>query len=107
MRIEFSTTIEKQAFWQQHMNGWESSAKSQATYCLEQGISFFAFGYWRKRLKQSSESIKFIKATGDCHSKKSVTPILQVLLPNGVRIGVSHEARVETVREILSSLGAL
>lgn len=107
MEIEFSSDIERQTFWQQHMVGWESSGMSQAAYCREKEISHFAFGYWRGRLKRSSDPIKFIKATDDRHSKKHSMPILQILLPNGVRIGVSHETNLEVVRVILSSLGAL
>lgn len=40
---------DEEAFWHSHIRGWEQGSLSQAAYCLEQGISFATFGYWRRR----------------------------------------------------------
>lgn len=105
--IDILSNDEKQGFWQQHMVGWEESGLSQEIYCEAQGISYSTFGYWRKKFNRAPDSIKFIKAATDCHLKKPATPILQILLPNGIRIGVSETANIGSIREILLSLGAL
>jgi len=44
------TREEKQAFWQQHMNEWEVSGQSQATYCAAHDLKLGTFGYWRTQL---------------------------------------------------------
>lgn len=46
------TRDEKQTFWQQHMNQWESSGQSQSAYCTTHGLKLGTFGYWRTQLSR-------------------------------------------------------
>ena len=46
------TRDEKQAFWQQHMTGWENSGQSQPDYCATHGLKLGTFGHWRTRLNR-------------------------------------------------------
>ena len=103
-----SESEDRSSYWEQHITGWEAGKLSQNAYCEEQKISHFAFKYWRQRLKRpSADGLKFIKMTQSPSCNKPATPVLQIMLPNGVRIGMSHETNVELIREIFVQLGAM
>jgi len=41
-----------EVFWQGQMDLWQVSGQSQGQYCLEQGLSYTTFQYWRSRLQK-------------------------------------------------------
>ena len=93
--------------WQEHMNAWEKSGLSQKAYCNEQGIKLATFGLWRKRLR-APERISFIKASS--RVQEEGTPrnvVLQLVLPNGVRLGLNEGIKETLLHQVLHFAGAL
>jgi len=37
-------------YWRRVVTAWERSGLSQAAFCRRRGVSYAAFGYWRRRL---------------------------------------------------------
>jgi len=95
--------------WQEHMNAWEKSGLSQKTYCNEQGIKLATFGLWRKRLRATEQKhISFIKASS--RIQEEGTPrnvVLQLVLPNGVRLGLNEDIKESLLHQVLHFVGAL
>ena len=95
--------------WQEHMNAWEKSGLSQKAYCNEQGIKLATFGLWRKRLRAPEQKrISFIKASSIVQEEG--TPrnvVLQLVLPNGVRLGLNEDINEQLLHQVLHFAGTL
>ena len=103
-------TKETTHFWQEHMAVWENSGLSQAIYCKQQGVNYNSFVYQRGRLAnhcQASSSVKFIEGIETTPPKEVQTPVLQFMLPNGVRIGMTAAADAQFIQRVLSVIGGL
>lgn len=102
-------TVGTAQFWEEHMVAWESSGLSQPAYCKQQGIHYNSFVYQRGRLanNQTSPSVKFVEAIETTPPKEAQTPVLQFMLPNGVRIGMMAAADAQLIQRVLSVLGSL
>jgi len=44
----------KEIFWRNHFDSWKASALSQQEYCRQHQLALATFGYWRRKLKDSS-----------------------------------------------------
>ena len=55
------TTVTK---WSEIFVDWQKSGESQRGYCRINGISYSAFGYWRKRLDGLQLEPKFVRIEG-------------------------------------------
>ncbi len=47
-------SIDKTQFWSGHLKRFEKSSMSRRKYCSQNGLSYHAFYYWRKKLKKPS-----------------------------------------------------
>ena len=43
--------------WTNHMSQWESSGLSQKKYCVQNGLNFHTFQYWRTRFNKTKRSL--------------------------------------------------
>ena len=41
---------EKRRYWQEHLERWQASGKSQAGYCTDENLSIPRFNYWKRKL---------------------------------------------------------
>jgi len=87
---------EKRLLWQQHIEGWKNSGKTQQAYCDENNIRPNQLWYWNRRLnptrnetdttqktttKQKEASTAFIPVQID--QRDVIGPGLTMTLPNG------------------------
>jgi hypothetical protein len=49
----------KQAFWERHIELWRNSSLTQVEYCRQNNLSIKSFGYWKRRIKELAEDIRF------------------------------------------------
>lgn len=98
-------------YWKAHSEAWLSSGLSQMTYCAKEGINHGTFCYWRNRIKKiesnAINSAQFLEVNKPSPASASEQPAIQLMLPNGVRLGVSSTTNKEVLREVLSFAGAL
>ena len=53
---------EKRRYWQEHLERWQTSGKTQAGYCIDENLSIPRFTYWkRKLLVQPRPSMPFVE----------------------------------------------
>ncbi|STX57432.1 Uncharacterised protein [Legionella israelensis] len=98
----------RREFWQSHNDSWEVSGLTQAVYCEQQGISHSAFCYWRGRLRpkaskaqRTSPHFLAVKSAVEPTSANTpYEPAIQLMLPNGVRLGISGQTDKVILREV-------
>ena len=55
------TIIENKEFWELQIEKLKVSGLTRKQYCRENGIDYVRFGYWLKRLSQSSSALVPVK----------------------------------------------
>jgi len=103
------TQLPHHQIWQEHIKSWEQSGLTQKTYCNEQGLKLATFGSWRKRLRApGQERLSFIKGSPKAQEEgTSGKVVLQLVLPNGVRLGLNEEINESLLHQVLHFAGAL
>lgn len=98
-----------QGFWKEHFESWKESGLTQQAYCAREGLSYHSFVYQHNRAnsKLKENPVHFIET-----KIKSVLPSkglsgLQVLLPNGIRIGFDGEITAALLQTVFSSAGSI
>ena len=69
-----SETIENIDFWQRHIEQLKTSGLSRKQYCREKDVNYDRFGYWLKRIIESTSGFVPVKL------KSSETPARQSVL---------------------------
>jgi transposase len=102
------TQSQHHQIWQDHIRVWEKSGLSQKAYCNEHGIKLATFGLWRKRLRApEQERISFIKTSPRVQEETPRNVVLQLVLPNGVRLGLNEDINESLLHQVLHFAGAL
>lgn len=99
----------KQGFWKDHSAAWKASGLTQQAYCDQAGISYQSFVYQHNRLsgKLKKSVVNFIETRPELTSSGTPVSGLQVLLPNGIRIGISGEVNAGLLQTVLSIAGGI
>jgi|GEM_PF-849166 len=101
----------KQGFWREHSDAWKTSGLTQEAYCAHQGISYRSFIYQHKRMAIKAErtrtGMRFVKATPEAVSINNQVAGLQLMLPNGIRIGITNEVNPVLLQTVLTIAGGL
>ena len=102
--------VSKHGFWRGHSELWKTSGLTQLAYCAQQGISYQSFVYQHNRIANKSQqrsSMKFVKAKAEEVAVNGQGCGLQLMLPNGIRIGITNEVNPVLLKTVLSIAGAL
>lgn len=101
--------VYKQGFWKEHSAAWKSSGLTQQAYCEQQGISYSSFVYQHNRLIANSRAtpVHFVEAKPEPVEIHSQAAGLQLMLPNGIRMGITGEINAALFQTILTIAGEL
>ena len=108
--MKLTAKKEKHLFWQKHIEKWQESGVSQAKYCEVNQLKLRSFVYYRHKISNSSKqppkAVKFVsistsKSNLQPHSKLGI----QLILPNGIRIGISSEVKETFLQMVLQTAG--
>lgn len=107
--MESTSKSEKQNFWRSHSESWKASGLTQKEYCEQEGISFKSFIYQHHRItaKANNRSIKFIESRPIQSPSGCAATRLQLIFPNGVRIGIDGELNTELLQTLFSIAGGI
>ena len=100
----------KKAFWQDHIKKWEESGLSQSSYCKENQLTLRTFAYQRHMAlnsKRASEEVNFVSIPSPRPINSASMAALQLMLPNGIRIGVSSELSESFLKMVLTVTGQM
>ena len=99
----------KQGFWKEHSEAWKVSGLTQVEYCAQQGIGYQGFIYQHNRManKGKRTAINFVEAKPEAVTVNSQAAGLQLMLPNGIRIGITNEVNPALLKTVLTIAGGL
>jgi hypothetical protein len=100
----------KRAHWEHHIESWQASGLAQREYCRQHHLSYYQFGYWKKRLVQSETGTKFVgldlvPSMGKQLSKSGCP--LRLVLANGFRIEIEPGFDPHLLRQLIIALRGL
>ncbi len=101
---------ETDQYWIDHWAAWKASGLSQKAYCNNAGIKLRGFVYSGEqiRAKQAISAVNFIEVKEQIEPPPAhLTPVLQIILPNGVRIGITAEANELLICQVMTVVGGL
>lgn len=106
---EVTEVIDQEVFWRKHSEAWKASGLTQQKYCEQEGISCPSFMYQHTKLtkKVKQNGMKFIEAKPESSTLNNQAPGLQLMLPNGVRVGITNEVTVGLLQAVLTIAGSL
>jgi hypothetical protein len=106
--MKASVKTRSQRLWKEHSNSWRESGLSQKAYCEREGISYRSFVYHHNRLKNRSKKapVQFIEAKPAPVVINNQVSGLQLILPNGIRIGIGADIKAALLQTVLSVAGA-
>ena len=101
----------QQGFWGNHYSAWKASGLRQQAYCEQSPISYQSFIYQHKRLSTTQAPktpMGFIKtSTASIASGNQQVFGLQLVLLNGIRIGIGTEVNAALPQKVLQVSGAM
>jgi len=99
----------KQSIWKEHSELWRASGLTQQAYCEQEGISYRSFVYHHNRLMGSSKKVpvNFIEAKSEPAVIIGQAVGLQLMLPNGIRIGIGADLNPVLLQTVLTVAGAV
>ena len=99
-------SAKKRAYYEEHLEAWRTSGLTQVQYCEQVNIAYGSFKTWARKLKQN-EAVKTTFVEAKPSEAQEFGGILQISLPNGIRIGVSSPKSNVLVEEVLKFVGQL
>ena len=107
--MKASVKTQSQGLWKDHSKAWKASGLTQQAYCEQESISYRSFVYQHNRLMSQSKKtpLNFIKAKPESAIISSHVAGLQLMLPNGIRIGIGAEINPVLLQTVLSVAGAM
>jgi hypothetical protein len=107
--MKTSAKTQSQGLWKDHSEAWKASGITQQAYCEQEGISYRKFVYQHNRLMSQTKKvpISFIEAKPESAIISNLASGLQLMLPNGICIGIGAEVNPELLQTVLSVAGAV
>lgn len=99
----YKSQSDRRAFWESHVHAWQISGLSKARYCREHELNYQQFIYWAPKTRQTTKS-QIPKFLPVAIKPETVSPGLQIRLPNGAIISGISEDCVKVVGALISQL---
>ena len=108
---EDNQTKQTKDFWVEHSQSWRSSGLTQLEYCEQVGINYRSFIYQHNCIlsqeRVTGAAFIEVKRRSPPVTNQLPTAGLQLMLPNGVRIGITNEVNSELLKTVLTLVGGL
>jgi transposase-like protein len=99
--------IAKNDQWRERIAAQERSGLSVRRFCKEQGIAEHLLFYWRKRLRNQPQPVRFALVERAAASAGTVwEPALELVLNTGERLRISSGIGQKTLGTVLAALRA-
>jgi transposase-like protein len=93
--------------WHERMAAQERSGWSVRRFCREQGIAEHRFYYWRKRLRDQQQPMRFaLVERATARQEPATQAELELVLATGERLRIGTGVDVTTLRTVLEVLRA-
>jgi hypothetical protein len=98
------SNVEKQRYWNQHLNRWRSDGSSQIEYCRKNNISRFQFQYWKRRLQPSEKSPSFIEVRFSSVTTQRPSHALRLIVDDHYQIAVERDFDPVALKQLIGTL---
>lgn len=92
------------------MSAWEDSGLTQREFAEEEGLSYTAFQYWRRRLKEVDEEpsaeIVPLRIVDDGASTRASDDRIEIRFKDGVAVVVPRDFDDDQLRRVVEALRA-
>jgi len=106
-KVSDEEAINRQNQWRERIAAHERSGLSVRKFCKEQGIAEHLLFYWRKRLRNRQQPVRFaLVEGGTATAGASAEPALELVLNTGERLRIGAEVSGATLRTVLEVLRA-
>ena len=93
--------------WRERISEQERSGLSVRRFCQQQGIAEHALYYWRRRLREQQQPMRFALVERELARQESATEAsLELVLRSGERLRIGAGVDAITLRTVLSALRA-
>jgi len=104
--VENKATSNKEQ-WLERIADQQRSGQSVRQYCKQQGIGEHALYYWRKRLRDQQQPMRFaLVERAAARQERATEACLELVLTSGERLRIGTGVDVVTLRTVLSALRA-
>ena len=98
---------ERQQFWQQQVNTWQTTGLSGAAFCKQQGLNYQQFIYWHKKNQQPETTVNpagFAQVTQLTVPTSRNSNELNIHLPSGIGFSGVNAGNLDVVLAMLRQL---
>ncbi len=95
---------DQESYWKERVESWKSSGLTRKEYCEKEGIDLNKFLYRLTHYGKKTQGVHFREVS--LGTGKGISG-LQVLLPNGVRLGLGGEPSSAFLESLLTQPGRL
>jgi transposase-like protein len=93
--------------WRERIAEQERSGLSARRFCRQQGIAEHALYYWRRRLREQKQPMRFaLVERGPARQESATEASLELMLATGERLRIGAGVDAITLRAVLSALRA-
>lgn len=105
--MKSESKLKHPGYWREHLASWKNSGLTQKVYCEQAGISYGSFVYQHTRITRRTErtALKFIEKKIPEQNQACNIPRLQLMLPNGIRIGIEGELDMSLLDTVFRAAG--
>lgn len=94
----------KREQWAKRMRAWERSGLTRAAFCRSRGLKLHTFDYWRRELREASSAL--VPVVVESQQAAAPSTVIEVLLPDGVRVRAPSGCEAARVASLVSALRA-
>ena len=94
------------SYWRKHVETYKRSGLSQREYCRQQGLSYWSFNPWKRKLEADITDFQEIPKELVC-SLSPVNRQIELTLKDGMRISIPDGFSEDTLKSILQVLSAV
>lgn len=107
-QLKSENKLKHPGYWREHLESWKNSGLTQRAYCEQAEISYASFVYQHTRITRKVEktSVKFIEKKIPEQKQANNIPCIQLMLPNGIRIGIEGELNMSLLETVLRVAGS-
>ena len=99
------SAIPRRDYWRERIAAQERSGLTIQRFCEEQGLTEQSFYFWRKRLREQQQPMRFaLVETGSARQRPATESDLELVLASGERLRIGASVDPTVLRRVLEAL---
>lgn len=90
--------------WEGHIKSWKKSSLTQAEYCRQNNLREKSFTYWKRRLRETAQTVRFVPVSCSVPSVIKTGMPIKVVVKDRYVVEVADGFTPGTLKEVLRVL---